>query len=393
MDGGDLASLAMLGVPAPLGSDAPPASHQLPPQLMTATPAETSIGSAPHFPHLAFPAPEAGSSAGPSGSNAQESSSNDDEVLVRKNHAPRRRTKKPRPMVIDDENDAPLVEKKRARTKKEKGRQKASDSAAESGAESSSVQPPKRRRKATKLETPADGAAPAPAARRGRKRAPSPPPFDAHADPGEEPDPTRVAMADLVEDSGRGRVSARGAEIVSNHAAWKAASKVRRAALRAKVEAKKYGRAEDEDAALQEKDEVGVVKEGTAPPADEDVLPNPDMADEDAATPEPPLAEDDDAPADENAFDYAQRVNTSRFTVQVRIGPNGETVVDEQSLFVDRGEGEDDTAGYTHVEESDLTKFVNSASHSKKPTGSRWSAEETELFFDVRVSCLWGDCR
>ena len=83
-------------------------------------------------------------------------------------------------------------------------------------------------------------------------------------------------------------------------------------------------------------------------------------------------------------FDYSQTMSSSKFNVQVRIGPNGETVVDEESLFVDNS-AEQETHDYTHVEESDTTKFVNSATHSKKLRGSRWSAMETELFFDVRL--------
>ncbi|KAJ3537010.1 hypothetical protein NM688_g6753 [Phlebia brevispora] len=75
-------------------------------------------------------------------------------------------------------------------------------------------------------------------------------------------------------------------------------------------------------------------------------------------------------------------MSTSRYNVQVRIGPNGETIIDESSLFVDRHE-EEDTTQYTHIEESDATKFVNSATYSKKLRGSRWSAEETDLFYDA----------
>lgn len=86
-------------------------------------------------------------------------------------------------------------------------------------------------------------------------------------------------------------------------------------------------------------------------------------------------------------FDYSQNVSTSRYNVQVRIGPNGETIVDEESLFVDR-HAEEDTTEYTHVEESDVTKFVNSATYSKRFRGSRWSAEETELFYDVSWFCV-----
>ncbi len=83
-------------------------------------------------------------------------------------------------------------------------------------------------------------------------------------------------------------------------------------------------------------------------------------------------------------FDYTQGLSTSRFNVQVRIGPNGETIVDEESLVVDRAEVED-TQDYTHVVESDTTKFVNSATYARRFRGSRWSAEETERFYDVGI--------
>jgi transcription factor TFIIIB component B'' len=90
------------------------------------------------------------------------------------------------------------------------------------------------------------------------------------------------------------------------------------------------------------------------------------------------------APLDDagGGFDYSQDLATSRFNVQVRIGPNGETIIDEESLVVDRAEAED-TENYTHVVESDNTKFVNSGSYGKRFRGSRWSAEETESFYDV----------
>jgi transcription factor TFIIIB component B'' len=83
-----------------------------------------------------------------------------------------------------------------------------------------------------------------------------------------------------------------------------------------------------------------------------------------------------------NGFDYSQNLSTSRYNVQVRIGPNGETVIDEDSLVVDRAENHG-TENFTHVTESDYSKFVNSATHGKRFRGSRWSAEETELFYDV----------
>ncbi|EIN13998.1 hypothetical protein PUNSTDRAFT_58114 [Punctularia strigosozonata HHB-11173 SS5] len=220
-----------------------------------------------------------------------------------------------------------------------------------------------------------------PSRKRGRRGAPSPPPFDADLDPGEELDPTAVTMAALCSDIGVGRVSSKAALIRQNHANWKAASKTERARILAAREAKKYGRP-DED--------VGIDR-----PATED---NVDHAGKD--TPDEPAAGDpstsagvtrqqatsttsEQDPSDGN-FDYDQAVGTSKYNVQVRIGPNGEMVVDEQSLYVDRAEDEDtNMEGYTHVEESDATKFVNSMSYSKKARGSRWSAEETELFFQA----------
>ncbi|KAF9537813.1 hypothetical protein CPC08DRAFT_531776, partial [Agrocybe pediades] len=53
-----------------------------------------------------------------------------------------------------------------------------------------------------------------------------------------------------------------------------------------------------------------------------------------------------------------------------------------ESLVVDRVE-DDGTEDYTHVIESDHTKFVNSGTYGKRYRGSRWSAEETELFYDA----------
>ena len=131
----------------------------------------------------------------------------------------------------------------------------------------------------------------------------------------------------------------------------------------AEMEAKKYGKALDSEA-----------------------VPNPTPPT--PINPPPPQEPDESAPANEpttgeHDFDYSQTMSASKFNVQVRIGPNGETVIDEESLYVDNS-AEQYTHDYMHVEESDTTKFVNSATHSKKLRGSRWSAMETELFYDVR---------
>lgn len=219
------------------------------------------------------------------------------------------------------------------------------------------------------------------APRKRRSRAPSLPPFDPTADPGDELDPTAVTMADLCEDSGRGRVSSKAAAIMNNHAAWRATNREKRALMRAKMEAKKYGRNPDEDegAANASGDAGAVAKEAEGETVDVNANATPGPSGSAAAS----RAQSADPEGQrDDGFDYSQAMSSSRYNVQVRIGPNGETIIDETSLFVDRNE-EDDTAEYTHIEESESTKFVNSATYSKKLRGSRWSAEETDLFYDV----------
>ncbi|KAK0505618.1 hypothetical protein EDD18DRAFT_31 [Armillaria luteobubalina] len=199
-----------------------------------------------------------------------------------------------------------------------------------------------------------------------RKRSPSLPPFDPGADPGEEIDPTVVTMAVLCRDTGLGRVSSKAAEIQSNHAAWKAQNRERRVRMKTLMEKKKYGHPESDEE--RDSTEVNANKQGSAEPP---------------PTPTVPAAPSS-AALDEtgNGFDYSEGLTASRYNVQVRIGPNGETIIDEESLTVDRDEN-DVTENYTHVIESDATKFTNSGTYGKRFRGSRWSAEETELFYDA----------
>ncbi|KAG8219474.1 hypothetical protein J3R82DRAFT_403 [Butyriboletus roseoflavus] len=202
-----------------------------------------------------------------------------------------------------------------------------------------------------------------------KARRPATPAFD--ADPGEDLDPTSVTMAALCEDTGQGRISSKAAQILDNHLTWKKSNKEKRVRMRMLMEAKKYGRNEDGDSVQVRRPEAEPEQSPTA-----------------GATPGlpciQPVSGNLSAVEDSSGqgFDYSQNVSTSRYNVQVRIGPNGETIVDEESLFVDRN-AEEDTMEYTHVEESDVTKFVNSATYSKRFRGSRWSAEETELFYDA----------
>ncbi|PIL31797.1 transcription factor [Ganoderma sinense ZZ0214-1] len=218
---------------------------------------------------------------------------------------------------------------------------------------------------------------------RPRTRQPSLPPFDPEADPGEELDPTAVTMATLCDDTGRGRVSTRAAQIVSNHAAWRTSNREKRARMKAIMEARKYGRNLDDD----EESAARVAPDSQTGESTDPVDPESASRSGTPAVDEGPSRRVDGATNDEGGtgvggFDYTENLAVSRYNVQVRIGANGETIIDEDSLFVNRDE-EHHTEDYTHVEESDFTKFVNSSTYSKKARGSRWSAEETELFFDA----------
>ncbi|KAG6380848.1 hypothetical protein JVT61DRAFT_5234 [Boletus reticuloceps] len=199
-----------------------------------------------------------------------------------------------------------------------------------------------------------------------KARRPTTPGFDADADRGEDLDPTSITMAALCEDTGQGRISSKAAQILDNHLAWKKSSKEKRTRMRTLMEAKKYGRNEDGDNTQMRLPEAE--SDGATPgePSTQPVSGNPSAVEDTSG----------------QGFDYSKNVATSRYNVQVRIGPSGETIIDEESLFVDRN-AEADTTEYTHVEESDVTKFVNSATYAKRFRGSRWSAEETELFYDA----------
>ncbi|KAI6136293.1 hypothetical protein F5141DRAFT_994932 [Pisolithus sp. B1] len=172
-----------------------------------------------------------------------------------------------------------------------------------------------------------------------------------------------------AKDTGQGRVSSKGAQILQNHQAWKRSNREKRAKMRVIMEAKKYGRGEDADTTQ----ENGVREVHSEEGSTRNTTPG-------LRTGTTPVSATEDTSG--SGFDYSQNVSTSRYNVQVRIGPNGETIIDEESLFVDRN-AEEETANYTHVEESDVTKFVNSGTYAKRFRGSRWSAEETELFYDA----------
>uniref|UniRef100_A0A0K3CBH1 BY PROTMAP: gi/342321017/gb/EGU12955.1/ Proteophosphoglycan ppg4 [Rhodotorula glutinis ATCC 204091] n=2 Tax=Rhodotorula toruloides TaxID=5286 RepID=A0A0K3CBH1_RHOTO len=70
------------------------------------------------------------------------------------------------------------------------------------------------------------------------------------------------------------------------------------------------------------------------------------------------------------------------YAPQMRI-IDGQLVLDEQSLQIDRGGGDQDQGPREVIEESARDRFVNSSTYSKRKQGGRWSKEETELFYDA----------
>ncbi|KAG5220056.1 Transcription factor TFIIIB component [Salix suchowensis] len=217
----------------------------------------------------------------------------------------------------------------------------------------------KRRRKAKTPATDDEDAAPDPIPRRRRHksstaeegereiqpkkvRSPSLPRFDPDEGPGEELDPTVITMASLCSDTGQGRISSK---------ASRSRKTTQIGERRELAELKKYGR----------------------------------LTEDGEEAPLPTLLRHRRSLVfniSRIAWRTRRRRGRVRLHSRLRIGPNGETIIDEESLVVDRAQ-DVDTSTYTHVVESDTSKFINSGTYRKKCRGSRWSKEETELFFNA----------
>lgn len=72
----------------------------------------------------------------------------------------------------------------------------------------------------------------------------------------------------------------------------------------------------------------------------------------------------------------------TQYAPQLRV-VDGQIVLDQDSLQVERQDQNDRLDEMEIVEEHDSTRLVNSLTWSKKIRGERWSAEETALFFDA----------
>jgi len=85
---------------------------------------------------------------------------------------------------------------------------------------------------------------------------------------------------------------------------------------------------------------------------------------------------------DLDEFSYTESLKASHYAPQVRIGANGEVVLDMDSLQVDRAADPEFVEEYSHIEENDQSRYTNSNSWSKRRI-VRWSKEDTALFYDA----------
>ena len=176
-------------------------------------------------------------------------------------------------------------------------------------------------------------------------------------------DPTKVTMSAICNDLGSGRVSSRWetSQLHYTEARKRAKEERARAVMEANEEERETGR-------------IGSRKGGPKP-----VLPG--EGDETSVAGEESVVENTGRNPDE--FTYTESLKTSHYAPQVRIGLNGEVVLDTDSLQVDRAaDPEIAEEAYSFVEESDQSKFTNSSSWSKRRT-VRWGKEDTAMFYDV----------
>jgi hypothetical protein len=93
---------------------------------------------------------------------------------------------------------------------------------------------------------------------------------------------------------------------------------------------------------------------------------------------------DDEDDGDINENDHFRERNAA---AQIRI-ENGNIIIDESSLQIESGQAlnDFDLGTMEIIEEHDKDRFINAFSYQRKPRGTRWTREETDLLFEV--SCL-----
>lgn len=172
--------------------------------------------------------------------------------------------------------------------------------------------------------------------------------------PAEPIDPTQITMRAICDDLGAGRKSSRWESSQSLYGEARKRAKEERARhiLETEQHERETGRSSK--------------KGGLKPP-----LPK-----------EPSRGNGEHNGDQRDEFSYDETLKTSHYAPQVRIGANGEIVLDVDSLQVDRSADPDLIEEYSHIEENDHSKFTNSSSWSKRRL-VRWGKDDTALFYDV----------
>ncbi|KAG8994136.1 Transcription factor TFIIIB component B [Tulasnella sp. JGI-2019a] len=217
-----------------------------------------------------------------------------------------------------------------------------------------------------------------------------------------ELDPEVVTMAQLCVDMGVGRPSTRTEESVTKAVEWKQKQRLIRQQARerqkAKVlEAAKAAAGENGDSSIEKRGEDG---ERARLEGDEDENTQEEgavaLSGVSAATERLQAAENSGEITAQAQSEQAEdadlsSLRTNRFAAQVRLDENGEIIMDDLSLTVDRHEAAREEAGgveYELVEEAEKDRFINSLTWSKKLTGQRWGNQETDLFY--HYVGMWG---
>ena len=99
--------------------------------------------------------------------------------------------------------------------------------------------------------------------------------------------------------------------------------------------------------------------------------------------------ENDDEDDNASVATTNHQFQESRTAIRTRI-ENGRVVIDESSMNVRLGDDDPEEAagGMETIEEAVSTKFVNSATGSKKKKGDRWTQVETDAFYKVSSRVL-----
>lgn len=211
-------------------------------------------------------------------------------------------------------------------------------------------------------------------------------------------DPEVVTMAELCMDMGVGRPSSRTEEALTKASEWKAKQRILRAQIRQRQKDKfkppQVKGVENDEAGPSEQTEM---QDGGDPDGETG-----EDAEISAATRRLRAAESSNEIAQQaqeeqrsaNDEEAIQGMRSNKFAAQVRIDENGEIIIDDLSLTVDRYEAaraEVAVEDYELVEEAERDRFVNSLTWTKKIAGSRWTKPETDLFYYVSSGAIVHD--